>query len=385
VTFTHLPFDASLTAYARQADELLSAWRREDPDAVSLFRRRHPKFLDTTIPWLPRDMTDEQVHAVAITPADAQLALARFYDFGDWSRLMDYVEAVRVPGSAVARFERAVEAVIDGDIGALKTALEEDPGLVHARSSRVTHFDPPRHRAMLLHYLASNGVEGYRQRSPKNAAEVARTLLAAGADPDALCNLYGGECTTMALLVSSTPPAEAGVQVQVLNTLIDAGAAVTPKGTGTWTSPVITALVFGFIDAARALVDRGAPVDALAAAAGLGRVSDVKRMLASATVLDRQRALALASQLGQVDVVTILLDAGEDPNRFNPPGTHSHTPPLHQAVAAGKLDVVKLLVERGARLDIRDTIYHSTPLGWAKYCGKPEIEKYLRAKHAPEP
>jgi ankyrin repeat protein len=74
----------------------------------------------------------------------------------------------------------------------------------------------------------------------------------------------------------------------------------------------------------------------------------------------------------------VLLDAGGDPNRYNPPGTHSHSPPIHQAVAAGHLDVVKLLVERGARLDIEDTIYQSTPLGWAQYCDQPHIAAFLR-------
>ena len=63
---------------------------------------------------------------------------------------------------------------------------------------------------------------------------------------------------------------------------------------------------------------------------------------------------------------------------LNPPGTHAHTPPIQQAVAAGHLDVVKLLVERGARLDIRDTIHNSTPLGWANYCGQAEIAAFLR-------
>ncbi|MBM3808777.1 MAG: ankyrin repeat domain-containing protein [Acidimicrobiia bacterium] len=71
--------------------------------------------------------------------------------------------------------------------------------------------------------------------------------------------------------------------------------------------------------------------------------------------------------------------AGEDPNRFNPPGTHAHTRPLHQAVAAGHLDVVKVLIERGARLDIRDTIHHGTPLCWVQYCGQPAIAEYLES------
>jgi ankyrin repeat protein len=80
----------------------------------------------------------------------------------------------------------------------------------------------------------------------------------------------------------------------------------------------------------------------------------------------------------------MLLDAGEDPNRYNPPGTHAHSTPLHQAVCAGHETTVRLLVGRGARLDLRDTIYKGTSLGWAEYCNKPEIAAYLRSVN-PEP
>jgi ankyrin repeat protein len=288
----------------------------------------------------------------------------------------------RPPESAVARFETAVEAVVDGDLTTLSALLRDDPDLVHARSTLVTDGDPPVHGATLLHYLAANGVEGRRQRSPKNAVAVAKLLLEAGADPNALCQAYGGQCTTMALLVSSTPPAEAGVQVPLVETLIDYGASIEPAGEGAWTSPIETALVFGKRAAAAALVRRGAPITSLAAAAGLGRIDDVARLLPSAGERDRHRALALAAQSGHPEVVRVLIDAGEDPNRFNPPGTHAHSTPIHQAIAAGHLDVVKELVDRGARLDIKDTIYQGTPLGWAEYCDQPAIAEYLKSKSA---
>jgi len=377
-----LPFDAPLSGYIAQADALLAGWHARDEQAIRVFRNRHPKFLDDKITWLARDMTDAEVKATPIDRDDARLAVARWYEFQDWQRLEEYVASVQQPGP-IARFERAVEAVIAGDLATLKTLLAEDPELVRARSTRVNNFDPPMHRSTLLHYLAANGVEGYRQRSPKNAAEVAKVLLEAGADPNALSWAYGGQCTTMALLVSSSPPASAGVQVPLVETLIDYGASTAPAGEGNWTSPIETALVFGKHDAAQALLRRGAPVQSLAAAAGLGRLDDVRKMLAKADAHDRHRALALAAQNGQAATVKALLDAGEDPNRFNPPGTHSHTPPIHQAIASGHLDVVKLLVDRGARLDIKDTIHHGTPLGWAKYCDKPQIADYLRAIGAP--
>ena len=377
-----LAFNAPLSQYLAQADALLAGWRSGDDKAIRVFRNRHPKFLDTKITWLARDMTDAEVKATPIDRDDAKLALARWYEFQDWQRLEEYAASVQQPGP-IARFERAVEAVIDGDLATLKELLAEDPELVLARSTRVNNFDPPMHRSTLLHYVAANGVEGYRQRSPKNAAEVAKVLLEAGADPNALSWAYGGQCTTMALLVSSTPPAVAGVQVALVETLIDFGASTAPEGEGNWTSPIETALVFGKHDAAKALVRRGAPVQSLAAAAGLGRIADVEKMLPTADAHDRHRALALAAQNGHADAVKALLDAGEDPNRFNPPGTHAHTPPIHQAVAAGHLNVVKLLIDRGARLDIKDTIHHGTPLGWAKYCEQPQIADYLRTVGAP--
>jgi ankyrin repeat protein len=97
-------------------------------------------------------------------------------------------------------------------------------------------------------------------------------------------------------------------------------------------------------------------------------------------------ALALAAQHGHAAVVRLLLDAGEDPSRYNPYRYHSHSTPLHQAVWAGYMEVVQLLVERGARLDVQDTVYGGTPLDWAAYSDRYdrwEIADYLRDRGGP--
>ena len=78
-------------------------------------------------------------------------------------------------------FETAVEAVIAGDLDTLRALLRSDPSLVRARSQRE-------HHATLLHYVSANGVEDERQKTPPNAVEVARTLLEAGAEVDALAD-----------------------------------------------------------------------------------------------------------------------------------------------------------------------------------------------------
>src|SRR5438045_4131677 len=69
--------------------------------------------------------------------------------------------------------------VVSGDTTTLRQMLQQDPELVQAHSTR-------KHHATLLHYIAANGVEGARQKTPQNAVEVAKILLDAGAAVDAL-------------------------------------------------------------------------------------------------------------------------------------------------------------------------------------------------------
>ncbi len=361
------PFRSPLSAYEQQAQSLLAGHRSADPAAIDLFHRKHPRFLDEKIKWRPKFIADSEIGAAALSLDDARLAIARYYDFLDWASLAAWVDAVSREGPIFA-FESAVESVVNGDLAVLTDAQRRDPALVRARSSRVCCFDPPVHRATLLHYVAANGVEGYRQKTPPNAVAIARALLAAGAEPDALADMYGAQCTTMSMLVSSSHPAEARLQAPLVELLLDSGAAIEGRGTRKWGGPLFTALAFGMIDAAEVLAKRGARID-LPGAAGLGRLDDAVPLLASADGQARRRALSLAAQHGRAEIVRLLLDAGEDPNRYNPEGNHPHSTPLHQAVLGGHEAVVRLLVERGARLDIRDTIWQSTPLGWAIYGG----------------
>ena len=380
--FKPLPFRTTLEQYQKQAEELLEAHGAGDAQAIRIIHEKHPRFLDSKIPWLPRNLPDSEIRNAAFELADAQLTIARCYDFQSWPALAEYVEAVSRAASPVCQFESAVEAVITGDVATLKSLLRGNPELVRARSTRITHFDPPVHRATLLHYIGANGVEGYRQKTPKKAVEIAKALLKAGAEVDALADMYGGHYATMSMLVSSCHPANAGVQVALVETLVDFGAAVEARGSAQWGSPLMTGLAFGYLSAAEALVRRGARVDNIAAAAGLGRFADAKQLLATADPESRHRALVLAAQHGHVEIVGLLLDAGEDPNRYNPDGNHSHSTPLHQSALAGHAPVVRLLVDRGARLDIKDKIYQGTPLGWAIYAGQTGIETYLRAHGA---
>jgi hypothetical protein len=380
VNLKHLTFRAALSQYEKQAQELLTAYRASDSAAVDLFHQNHPRFLDEDIPWLPKDIADAEITEAQLEADDARLVIARWYGFRDWPALAAFVAEATREDSPVARFEAAVDAVVNGEIDTLRSMLRDHPELIHARSTRITPCDPPVHRSTLLHYVGANGVEGYRQKTPANAVEIAKVLLEAGAEVDSLADLYGEGCTTMGLLVSSCHPAQAGLQSALANVLIDFGASLEPVGPGKWSSPLMTALAFGYHDTAATLVARGAQVNHLAAAAGLGLKDRAVELLPSADAATKHRALVLAAQLGHAEIVGLLLDAGEDPDRYNPEGLHSHSTPLHQAALAGHEAVVRLLAERGARLDIKDKIYQGTALGWAIHGGQTAIEAYLRSR-----
>jgi hypothetical protein len=169
-------------------------------------------------------------------------------------------------------FETAADAVIEGHVAELRAMLRDQPGLATVRSQRE-------HHATLLHYVAANGVEQYRQKSPANAVEIANTLLQAGAEVDALADTYAGGTTetTMNLLVSSVHPRDAGVQVPLVHALLDHGAAI--DGIANDCSPLVTALAFWYGGAAAALVERGARVDTVATAAGMGQFDLVREMV----------------------------------------------------------------------------------------------------------
>jgi ankyrin repeat protein len=355
-----LPFRAPIGDYLRLAEQTLDALRRGGETTAWRFKWMHPRFRGAGI---------AEVRAASLELDDAKQLVAREYFLADWDDLTRFASDAAGDGP-VARFEAAVEAVIDGDRAALERMLRDDPALPCARSARS-------HHATLLHYLAANGVEGHRQRTPPNAVEIARLLLDAGADPDALADMYDERCTTLGMLVSSTPPHEAGLQAPLAELLLERGLAPDAPGSK-WNAAARCALAFGFLDTARAIAARtGRPGD-IHIAAGLGKLGETARFLPTADDGSRQAALVLACMHGHARVVRLLLDTGSDPDRYNPEGHHPHSTPLHQAVWGNHFDVVRLLVERGARLDLRDRLHDGTPLDWAVHGERAEIADYLR-------
>src|SRR5438876_9280905 len=281
-----LPPKPNLEQYKKQAKNLVKACRSGDPDAIGVWAAKWTEALarlqGAAITPQLRDSMDRrsddveefartklaptEPQSAKCTLADAQFVIARSHGFPSWPKLAKHIEALARQSSAVSKFELAADAIVNGDAQTLEKLLREDPKLARARSTRE-------HRATLLTYVSANGVEGYRQKTPKNIVQIAELLLKAGAEVDATADVYGGGWPTLGLAATSIHPLGAGVQDALLQILLDHGAAMdgAPRGNGL----VFECLANGCPGAAEFLVQRGATLD-LAAAGAMGRIDLVK-------------------------------------------------------------------------------------------------------------
>jgi ankyrin repeat protein len=363
-----LPASPNLEHYKKLAKDLLTAY--QSGDAASLkriqvhFQRQLTwEDLREAVQTRLRRLRKSKIVGDKLNLADSQLLIARLHAFDSWPKFKKHLEAIRRKNSPVSTFESAADAVITGDVAMLQRLLRENPELIRQRSTRA-------HQSTLLHYVSANGVEDFRQKTPSNAVEVTKILLKAGAEVDAE-NADPG--TTLGLVATSVHPTRAGVQIALLELLLKAGAS--PNGLpGGW-NPLIAALHNGRGDAAKFLAEHGARLD-LEGAAGVGQLEAVKTFFNTngvkppATKSQMEDGFLWACEYGRYGVVEFLLQKGIDV------ATKRGCTGLHWASYGGHLDIVKLLLERNAPIDVKDEPFNGTPLGWALYAwGNPPPEE----------
>ena len=310
------------------------------------------------------------------TLTSAQFVIARAHGFESWPKLAKHIEATTRANSEVTHFEQAADAIITGDKKTLTQLLKKFPDLARAHSTR-------RHQATLLHYTAANGIEDYRQKTPKNIVEITKLLLDAGAEVNAVVDLYGGS-TTLTLAATSIHPERAGVQNALLKLLLDHGATIDAPNSPTLL--INACLANDRQAAANFLANHGAKLD-LEAAAGLGRLDVVKEFFdgvipseavlpaergisrspaparkPNTTQLSRERALCWASEYGHNQVVNFLLDQAV-PIQSQ---ANSGQTPLHWAVIGQQKQTVELLLARGADPEAKNA-YGATAQGQAEW------------------
>ena len=385
-----LPLRPNLERYKKLAKDLIKVCKSDDPNAIGdwaeawvkmlvsrsgikLGRRESRKIVRWTEQvegFVRRTLLNNDRPQCRL--ADAQFVLARSHGFESWPRFSKHLDQLSRKSSIVAKYETAADAICNGDLKTLKRLLAEEPKLIHSRSTRE-------HKATLLHYVSANGVEGYRQKTPKNIVEIATVLLNAGADVNAEADVYGGGATALGLVATSVHPFRAGVQNPLIQILLDHGADIDHETSAGNHQDVVTgSLANGRGEAAVYLAERGAPLT-LESAAGVGRLDVVRgffnadgRLKRKATRKQLQAALKHACAWGRLNVVEFLLDKGVDLSRDRVDGQT----PMHCAAIGGQLEIIKFLLKQNVPLEAKN-VYGGTVLGqtlWsAAHGGDPKV------------
>jgi ankyrin repeat protein len=207
--------------------------------------------------------------------------------------------------------------------------------------------------------------------------------------------------------------------VEVAELLLDSGAAV--NGTSGW-SPLEEALYWHNDRMTHLLLQRGASIQNLRVAAGLGRLDLIegffnsdgslkqeagtinwpwgdlqvisrsnfdaagKQSLASrfsSWTNDRQgiinNAFVYACMHGHIDAARLLMDKGAEINTI-PGGFDYAGTGLHYAAYNGHKAMVEFLIQHGADRSIKDLKVQGTPASWAEAGKHVEIQDYLNSR-----
>jgi len=285
-----------------------------------------------------------------------------------------------------APFRDAVSAIDTGDVRELERLVRANPALVRERLASPGPWlrdavggavDGFFQRPYLLWFVAEDPVRN--GKLPPNIAAVAGAIIRA-AERAGATTLQEQLDYALTLVSWSWIARQCGVQIELIDVLVDAGAAIDGNQN--------QALVNGNLGAAEHLVKRGGELT-LAVAVCLGWWDDVDRLLTTASEPQKQFSFVLSALNGKTDALRRLIRAGVD---LNAPSAnlYSHGTPLHHAVSSGSLESVEVLVEAGADSSTKDSAWGGTPLGWAEHYlseGKggrgdkqyAEIAAYLRA------
>jgi len=284
-------------------------------------------------------------------------------------------------------FHEAVTAIDAGDLTTLERLIAEHPILLSERlgapgswlrdkvGDALNRFFA---KPYLLWFVAEDPVRN--GTLPKNIAQVTRAIIEA-AQRAHVASLQEQLDYALQLVSWSWIARQCGVQIELIDALVDAGAS--PHG-----NPE-NALVNANFEAAEHLVERGATLT-LATALSLERWNDVARLAPTSKPKEKQFGFVLAALNGKPEALRRMLEFGVDVNKPSE-NLYSHGTPLHHAVCSGSREAVEVLVDAGANLNAVDTAWSGTPLGWAEHYvsihkrdararAYAEIADYLRRK-----
>jgi len=187
-TLDHRPHEKIKDHLLLISEKMYEGILQKLPFLYSQLNNYHPSYIGQSI---------EELRTQNITQLDCKECIANEYGFSSW-------EQVNILNPSYNHgFENAVNALLIGDFEALFLMLKNDNEIINTKSDYG-------HEASLINYVASNGVEMWRQQVPKKLIELT-TLIISFNPEDSKMKVYGGHFSTYDLLVTSAHPKEAGI------------------------------------------------------------------------------------------------------------------------------------------------------------------------------
>ncbi len=153
------------------ADNLYNQLKNGDPKAIKVIQTFLPDYHKKAVSEIPN---------AGLGREDCQMAIAKEYGYSNWENALSESDQ-----AFDKSFETAINLLVNGHLQELQNLLDKQPEILQQHS-------PFWHSAGLIHYVASNGVEIWRQSVPENLVEITSMLISHGANPQMPNNIYGG-------------------------------------------------------------------------------------------------------------------------------------------------------------------------------------------------